>query len=311
MEDLWWIVIPFQTLWANTFVKLAKKLQQLIPNISNIHLTFLADRVNNTFFLSPTSSEEIKREIKNLNTRKSSGPDKIGAKVLKLCPEIFAKLLSKIYNKSMEMGEYTTQLKIAKVIALFKKGQKTQPNNYCAINLLSCFDEIFEKILSKRLVKFLEINKILFKHQYGFLKLYSTTWALIEFTDKIIQYLDEGNYCISISIDLTKTFDTVDHEILQQKLEHYGIRWHANDFFRTYLTNRQQYMVINDAKSSLGKIECGVPQGSVLGPLLFTIYINDIQNAVGPEIKIICRRHSAIHVTHKFNTAFMWHQNKV
>ena len=163
--------------------------------------------------------------------------------------------------------------------------------------------------MSKRLVKFLEINKILFKYQYGFRKLYSTTLALIEFTDRIIQYLDEGNLCISIFIDLTKAFDTVDHEILLQKLEHYGIRGHANDFFRTYLTNRQQYMVINDAKSSLGKIECGVPQGSVLGPLLFTIYIQ--KRSWSRKFKIICRRHSAIHVTHKFNTAFMWHQNKV
>ena len=109
------------------------------------------------------------------------------------------------------MGEYPTQLKIAKVIALFKKGQKTQPNNYRPISLLSCFDKIFEKILSKRLVKFLEINKILFKYQYGFRKLYSTTLALIKFTDKIIRYLDEGNYCISIFVDLTKAFDTVDH----------------------------------------------------------------------------------------------------
>ena len=125
--------------------------------------------------------------------------------------------------------------------------------------------------MSKSLVKFLEINKILFKYQYGFRKLYSTTLALLEFTDKIIKYFDEGNYCISIFVDLTKAFDTVDHEILLQKLEHYGIRGHANDFFRTYLTNRQQYTVINDAKSSLGKIECGVPQGSVLGPLLSSV----------------------------------------
>ena len=138
------------------------------------------------------------------------------------------------------MGEYPTQLKIAKVIALFKKGQKSQLNNYRPISLLSCFNKMFEKILSKRQVKFLEI--ILFKYQYGFRKLYSTTLALIEFTDKIIQYLDEGNYCISIFVDLTKAFDTVDHEILLQKLEHYGIRGHANDFFRTYLTNRQQYI---------------------------------------------------------------------
>ena len=152
--------------------------------------------------------------------------------------------------------------------------------------------------MSKRLVKFLEINKVLFKYQYGFRKLYSTTLALFEITDKIIQYLDEGNYCISTFVDLTKAFDTVDHELLLQKLEHYGIRGHANDFFRTYLTDRQQYMVINDAKSSLGKIECGVPQGSVLGLLFFTTYINDIQNAVGAENFRLFADETALFMSH-------------
>ena len=116
-----------------------------------------------------------------------------------------------------------------------------------------------KKNLRMRLIKFLQINKNLFKYQYGFRKLYSTTLALIEFTDKIIQYIDEGIFCISVFVDPTKAFDTVDHEILLQKLEHYGIRGHANHFLRTYLANRQQCMVIKDANSSPGKIECGVP----------------------------------------------------
>ena len=111
------------------------------------------------------------------------------------------------------MGEYPAQLKLAKVIALFKKGDKLQPNNYRPISLLSCFNKIFEKILCRKLENFLELNKILFKYQYGFRKLYSTTLALVEFTDTITRYLDEGKYCISIFVDLTKAFDTVDHEI--------------------------------------------------------------------------------------------------
>ena len=150
-------------------------------------------------------------------------------------------------------------LKVAKVIALFKKGDKNQPNNYRPISLLSCFNIIFEKLLCKRLVKFLEVNRILFEYQYGFRKLYSTTLALIEFTDNIIKFLDEGQYCMSIFVDLTKAFDTVDHEILLDKLDRYGIGGHANRFFRSYLSDRHQYTVINGVKSTLKDITCGVP----------------------------------------------------
>ena len=149
------------------------------------------------------------------------------------------------------------------------------------MSLLSCFNKLFEKLLCKRLVTFLERNQIFFNYKYGFGKLHSTTLALIEFTDTIIRFLDEGNFCISVFIDLTKAFDTVDHEILLHKLERYGIRGHANIFLRSYLSNRHQYTAINDLSSTLRKVQCGVPQGSVLGPLLFALYINDIHNAVG------------------------------
>ena len=121
----------------------------------------------------------------------------------------------------------------------------------------------------------------MFEYQYGFGKLYSTTLALIEFTDNIIKFLDEGQYCMSIFVDLTKAFDTVDHEILLDKLDRYGIRGHANRFFRSDLSDRHQYTVINGVNSTLKDITCIVPQGSVLGPLFFAIYIYDIYNAVG------------------------------
>ena len=190
--------------------------------------------------------------------------------MIKLCPKIFAENLSIIYNKAIEMGKYPMALKVAKVFALFKKGDKYQPNNYRPISLLSCFNKIFEKLLCKRLVKFLEVNKILFEYQYGFRKLYSTTLALTEFTDSIIKFLDEGQYCMSIFVDLIKAFVTADHEILLDKLDRYGIREHANDFFRSYLSDRQQY--INGVNSALKNIICGVPQGSVLGPMFFLQY---------------------------------------
>ena len=151
------------------------------------------------------------------------------------------------------------------------------------MSLLSCFNKIMEKILAKRLIGFFTDNKILFDFKYGFIKLYSTTLALIEFPDNIMKYLDQGNYGISIFVDMTKAFDTVDNNILLEKMNKYGIRGHANNFFRSYLENRCKYIVIKGTTSTIENIRCGVPRGPVLGPLFFAIYINDLYKSVGRD----------------------------
>ena len=124
-------------------------------------------------------------------------------------------------------------------------------------------------------------QQISFCHQYGFRKLYSTAMALIEITDNMKRLLDERNYVIGIFIDFKKAFDTVDHEIMLRKLDCYGIRGHANIFFRSYQINRRQFTVANGVQSDIGFVKCGVPQGSVLGPFFFLLYIIDIYSAVG------------------------------
>ena len=167
-------------------------------------------------------------------------------------------------------------------------------------------------------MKFLEVDKILFDFQFGYQRLYSPTLALIDFTENIRNILDEGDYAVSIFIDLTKAFDTVDHEILLDKLDRYGFGGHANSFFKSYLSKRKQYTVIDGVDSSIYDVKCGVPQGSVLGPLLFALYINDIYRAVGKDDIRLFANDTAVFmcnanlntlisaVASKFNDLYLW-----
>ena len=137
---------------------------------------------------------------------------------------------------------------------------------------MSIFDKIIEKIMRKRLYEFLQEHNILFQIQFGFRKNNSTSFALIEITEKIKETIVNKKYGCGIFIDLRKAFDTVNHEILLRKLEHYGIKGTAQNWFKSYLTNRKQYVSLNGESSELKLIECRVPQGSCLGPLVPAIY---------------------------------------
>ena len=155
------------------------------------------------------------------------------------------------------------------MILIYKKGLRDDISNYRPISLLSVFNKIIETIMYNRLVKFLEENKLLFSNQFGFRSTHSTTHANVLIVDKTQRAIEREEFSCGIFLDLSKTFDTVDHTILLKKLEYYGVRGIAKDWFCSYLSNRKQFVSVGNYKSEMSSIACGVPQSSVLGPLLF------------------------------------------
>ena len=237
---------------------------------------FLGRGSINSIQLHDIIEVEVKNEINSLDTKKSWGHDDLSARFIQLICPIIIKPLTKIFNKCFENGEYLNLLKIAKVIPIYKKGNRSDVGNYRPISVLSVLNKVFEKLIYKRLYSFFEKYKLFYEFQFGFRGGHSTIQALIEVLDKIRDSIEKGKIVCGIFADLSKAFDTVDHKILLEKLNHYGIRGNAHSLIKDYLQNRKQYVQIGDIKSRLLPINCGVPQGSVLGPLMFLIYVNDI-----------------------------------
>ena len=257
------------------FVNVGPSTAAKIPDSINNPSSYMKGNYPMHFHMTPVTSEEIDLIISNLK-ESSSGWDELSAQVIKSTRLFLIDPLVFICNLSLTTGVFPDQLKIAKVIPLYKNDDPKIFSNYRPVSVLPVISKILERLMYNRLIKYLNDNKILYSFQFGFRQNHSAVMALITLVDKISKALENGEFAIGLFLDFSKAFKTINYDVLFMKLFHYGVRGCALDWFMSYLTNRKQYVVYNGACSNLKPITCGVPQGSILGPLLFLIYVNDL-----------------------------------
>ena len=284
--------------FCDYFSHVGEKFASAIPPSSKSYNFFLGNNSNaRSFFFTPTDTEEILNLINNMKPKTSQGIDNISSEFLKKIKQNIKEPLCRLINAWLESGTVPTILKIAKVIPIFKNKSPEQYTNYRPISLLPSMSKILEKIVHKRLYNFLDMQNLLYNNQYGFRPKHSTIQAITQLSAEILESLDRKKYTTSVFLDLSKAFDTINHNTLLKKLEHYGIRGVALEWFRNYLHDRKQYVYYNGEISSQQDVTCGVPQGSVLGPLLFIIYTNDLPNALRDSRCILFADDTTIYYT--------------
>ena len=270
---------------ANAFNEYFSKIGSNLA--SNINCTedgqsykvYLQNPTLKKFAFKKVNDNEVLSIINKLKNKKSRGADNISNQLLKTIKQELCKPLTIIINQMIETGVYPEKFKISKITPIYKKNERTNIANYRPISLLPTLSKIFERVIHTQLYTYFDENKLLSEQQYGFREKHSTELAAVKLVDYINHEMDIGNTPEAIFIDLSKAFDTLNFDILIHKLQFYGLSGNSLALMKSYVTGRMQYVLFNKTKSDLAIITTGIPQGSILGPLLFSIYVNDIINS--------------------------------
>ena len=273
----------------NFFINKVRNLRQNLPINPGDPLQLVRKLMLNrkcTFRLKSVHPEDVLKIIGKLKTSSSCGTDEISSYVLKLIKHEITPVVTHLVNLSITQQDFPFLWKVAKVIPLHKKNEILYPKNYRPVSLLCVLSKVLEKCIFVQMVEYLESNGLIHPSHHGFRAKHSTVSALIQMFDTWIDAFEDSEVSAVIMLDMSAAFDVVDHQILLEKLTLYGFEDCAQSWIRSYLTDRSQRVYVEGSLSDALPLDCGVPQGSILGPLLYIVYTNYLPEAVQMTIHL-------------------------